>query len=165
VNTPCGQHQHPHRLIQQPLDELTDRLRRNSRRVTGPRQAILDVLRRHQTPMSNREIHAALGQGCDLATVYRNLHTLEGMGLVRRFDLGDGAARFELVTPEDDGHHHHLVCTRCSLVVEIDDCFPPEFEQALARRHRFARINHRLEFFGVCSRCEPDGSQPGPVEA
>jgi Fe2+ or Zn2+ uptake regulation protein len=50
-------------------------------------------------------------------------------------------------------------------VVEIDDCFPPEFEQALARRHRFARINHRLEFFGVCSRCEPDGSQPGPVEA
>jgi Fe2+ or Zn2+ uptake regulation protein len=154
VNTPCGQHQHPHRLIQQPLDELTDRLRRNSRRVTGPRQAILDVLRRHQTPMSNREIHAALGQGCDLATVYRNLHTLEGMGLVRRFDLGDGAARFELVTPEDDGHHHHLVCLNCGTSTDVGDCGIDAVTTEAARRSGFEIQQHRLELFGTCPDCQ-----------
>jgi len=30
------------------------------------------------------------------------------MGLVRRYDFGDGAARFELSPEEGDGHHHHL---------------------------------------------------------
>ena len=154
MNKPCPTHPHLHRLVQTPLGELTDKLRKHARKITGPRQAILDVLRRHQHPLANREIHEALGdQGCDLATVYRNLHTLEEMGLVRRFDFGDGAARFELVPDGEDGHHHHLICTRCSLIVEIEECFPPELEAALAQRHGFAEITHRLEFFGLCRRC------------
>lgn len=161
MNTPCPQHQHPHRLVQQPLTELTAKLRQHSRKVTGPRQAILDVLRRHQHPMTNREIHAVLGrEGCDLATVYRNLHTLEDMGLVRRFDFGDGTARFELVSEEGDDHHHHLICTRCSLIVEIEECFPIELEEALARRHGFIGITHRLEFFGVCANCQKADPKP-----
>lgn len=162
MNNPCSQHQHPHRLVQQPLTELTAKLRQHSRKITGPRQAILDVLRRHQNPMANREIHAALGQECDLATVYRNLHTLEDMGLVRRFDFGDGTARFELVPEGDDGHHHHLICTRCSRIVEIDECFPVEVEQTLARRHGFTEITHKLEFFGVCAQCQAKSAPAVP---
>ena len=154
MKDPCPPHAHQHRLIPPPLGDLTATLRRHDRKVTGPRQAILEVLRRHQHPLSNREIHAALGKrGCDLATVYRNLHTLETMGMVRRFDLGDGTARFERDHEGDDGHHHHLVCTACTLIIEVEDCFPTELEQALARRHGFAQITHRLEFFGVCKRC------------
>ncbi|MCW5558680.1 MAG: transcriptional repressor [Verrucomicrobiae bacterium] len=159
MTDPCPPHAHRHRLVPTPLGDLTAALRRHDRKITAPRQAILDVLRRHQHPLSNREIHAALGkQSCDLATVYRNLHTLEAMGLVRRFDLGDGTARFELIAEGEDGHHHHLVCTRCSLIVEVDDCFPPELEQALAQRHGFTGITHRLEFFGTCRRCAETGS-------
>ncbi len=155
MKQPCGQHSHPHRLIQQPLTELTERLRQGARKITGPRQAILDVLRRHQSPLSNKEIHAALGkESCDLATVYRNLNTLEEMRLVRRFDLGDGVARFELLAEGDDGHHHHLVCRKCSLVVEIDECFPADIEAEIGRRHGFTQVSHRLEFFGLCSRCQ-----------
>ncbi len=151
---PCSQHTHRHRLIQPSLTDLTAQLRRNSRKITASRQAILNVLRRHQHPLTNREIHAALaGFECDLATVYRNLNTLEEMGMVRRFDFGDGVARFELLTEGDDGHHHHLVCTRCSTVVEIEDCFPAELEAALAARHGFTQISHKLEFFGVCPEC------------
>jgi Fur family ferric uptake transcriptional regulator len=154
MNHPCGQHLHPHRLIQQPLTELTAKLRNSARKITAPRQAILEVLRKHQHPLSNREIHAALGpDNCDLATVYRNLHTLEDMGLVRRFDLGDGVARFELLTEGDDGHHHHLICRNCSVILEIEDCYPPELEQALAQRHGFTGVTHRLEFFGLCPKC------------
>jgi len=51
---------------------------------------------------------------CDLATVYRSLRLLEQMGMVKRFDFGDGTARFELLEEGDDGHHHHLVWTRCA---------------------------------------------------
>jgi Fur family ferric uptake transcriptional regulator len=162
MSKPCSQHRHPHRLIQQPLDALTEKLRRGSRKITGPRQAILEVLRRHASPLTNKEIRAALGKDdCDLATIYRNMHTLEAMGLVRRYDFGDGTARFELAPEDDSAHHHHLVCTRCSLVVEVDECFPQEFQDVVASRHGFSGVTHRLEFFGVCPRCRSAAELPG----
>ena len=138
-----------------PLPELAARLRRQSHKVTGPRQAILDILRRQQGPVTIREIFEELGSGdCDLATVYRSMHLLETMRMVKRFDFGDGAARFELLAEGDDGHHHHLVCTRCTTVVEIEDCFPEELQAGIARRNGFKSVTHRLEFFGVCPDCQ-----------
>lgn len=145
------------------LSELTGRLRKNARKITGPRQAILEVLRTSAHPMSNREIFAALPSGnSDLATIYRSMHLLEEMGMVQRFDLGDGVARFELVQEGDDGHHHHLVCTQCAEVVEIDDCFPSELENKIASENGFAGVTHRLEFFGICPECQR-GTKPSGV--
>src|SRR5947209_10054124 len=130
---------------QEPLADLTSRLRKRSRRVTGPRQAILETLRQHAHPLTNKEIFAAMPKGeCDLATIYRSMHLLEEMGMVHRFDFGDGAARFELVTDKHD-HHHHLVCESCAKVIEITDCFPPEIEEKIARAAGFKRITHRLD--------------------
>jgi Fur family ferric uptake transcriptional regulator len=148
-------HKHRHHHPRVELPELTEQLRRKSRRVTGPRQAILEILRRHPHPMSSKEIFGALPKGeGDLATVYRSLHLLEGMEMVKRFDLGDGVARFELLGAGDDGHHHHLVCTRCAKVVEIEECFTGEFEEKIAARNGFKSITHKLEFFGVCPGCQ-----------
>src|SRR5206468_12880339 len=106
------------------LPALAEKLRRKSRRMTIPRQAILNILRGRR-PLTIKEIHNALSPGdCDLATVYRSLHLLERMGMVKRFNLGQSAARFELLGEGDDGHHHHLVCTRCSDIIELEECFP-----------------------------------------
>ena len=56
-------HSHAHDHAAEPLSDLTSRLREKSQRVTGPRQAILELLRRHRHPMTNKEIHAALAKG------------------------------------------------------------------------------------------------------
>ena len=137
------------------MSALTGRLRRQARKITGPRRAILEILHRHAHPLTTREILAALRGGrCDLATIYRAMHLLEKLGMVKRFDFGDGAARFELVGEHDDGHHHHLVCTRCAGVVEIEDCFPPEVERRIAARNGFKSVTHKLEFFGLCPGCQ-----------
>ena len=152
----CTDPHHVHRLIQPALTELTDKLRAGDRRITAPRAAILNVLRQHALPLTNKEIHRMLSDDCDLATVYRNLHTLVEMGVVKRVDFGDGAARWELLADATGDHHHHLVCTGCSAVIEIDDCFPKSFEKALAARHHFIGITHRLEFFGICPKCQID---------
>jgi Fur family ferric uptake transcriptional regulator len=105
--------------------------------------------------MSSRELYERLNEGdCNLATIYRSLHLLEELGLVKRFDFGDNVARYELVTSEEDGHHHHLVCVHCAGVVEIDDCFPRELEEEISRRNGFKGVTHKLEFFGVCPRCQ-----------
>lgn len=147
----CHGHAHDH----PELSALTGRLRREARKITGPRAAILDILRHHPHPLTNKEIFTQLPKGhCDLATIYRAMQLLEKLGMVKRFDFGDGAARFELVEEGDDGHHHHLVCTRCAGVVEIEECFPAEIEQRIASANGFKAVTHRLEFFGLCPACQ-----------
>jgi len=146
---------HSHASRHQPLPHLTERLRRKSRKVTGPRQALLELLRRQPHPISSKEMFDALPKGlCDLATVYRSLRLLEQMGMVKRFDFGDGSARFELLEEGDDGHHHHLVCTRCAEIVELDECSMMESEERIAARNGFKSVTHKLEFFGICPACQ-----------
>ncbi|HTL59146.1 MAG TPA: Fur family transcriptional regulator [Candidatus Limnocylindrales bacterium] len=145
----------PHARHHPDLLVLVERLRRKSRKLTGPRQAILQLLRQHAHPLSIREIFSVLPRGdCDLATVYRSMHLLESMGMVKRFDFGDGVARFELLPEGDDGHHHHLVCLRCAGVVEIADCAIGELEGRIASDSGFKGITHKLEFFGICPDCQ-----------
>ena len=147
----CKTHLHKHPA----LPVLAERLRRKSRKITGPRQAILNLLRRHDHPLSIKDIFASLPPGdCDLTTVYRSIHLLEGMGMVKRFDFGDGLARFELLPEGDDGHHHHLVCQRCSGVVEIAECAMRELDNRIAANSGFTAVTHKLEFFGICPECQ-----------
>ena len=137
------------------FSDLAERLRRHARKLTAPRQAILNVLRQSRRPVSSQDIFAALpAGGCDLATVYRSMRMLESAGLVSRIDFGDGVARYELVREGAHSHHHHLICTRCSEAVEIDECFIRELEEGVARRHNFRGVTHRLDFFGICPACQ-----------
>lgn len=148
-------HCHTHHSRRGGVSDLAGKLRGKDLKITGPRQAILAVLQAHHHPLTNREILAALPEGnCDLATVYRSMHLLEKMGMVKRFDFGDAVARFELVNEGEDGHHHHLICTECSAVVEIEECFPRELEEKIASGNGFKAITHKLEFFGICPDCQ-----------
>ena len=105
--------------------------------------------------MTIKEIFAEMPPGdCDLATVYRSMHLLEETSMVKRFDFGDGAGRFELLGEGEDGHHHHLVCTRCSGIIEIEECLMGEVEQKIASRNGFKGVTHKLEFFGICPECQ-----------
>jgi len=150
------QHGHDHGGRQE-LSALTSRLRRGLCKITGPRAAILDILRHHPHPLTNKEIFAELPAGqCDLATIYRAMQLLEKLGMVKRFDFGDGVARYELIGEDGDGHHHHLICTECSAVVEILECFPAELEKQIALSNGFKAVTHRLEFFGICPACQTD---------
>ena len=152
MKKPCS---HPVYEQKQELASLTGRLRRKSCKITGPRAAILEILRHHPHPLTNREIFAELPKGeCDLATIYRVMQLLEKLGIVKRFNFGDGASRFELVNEGGDGHHHHLICTRCAGVVKIKECFPEEIERRIAGAYGFTAVTHRLEFFGVCPDCQ-----------
>ena len=94
------------------------------------------------------------GRGCDMATVYRSMHLLREMGMVQRFDFGDGVARFELVRGTHGDHHHHIICTECARVLEVEQCFPKRLEEEIAASKGFKGISHKLEFFGVCPSCQ-----------
>ena len=137
------------------LEHFAGHLHQQALKITGPRRAILDLLAAQSHPLTIRELHQRLPRkSCDLATLYRSMHLMEKLGLVKRFDFGDGIARFELVTHADDAHHHHLICKSCSTVVELDQCFPIELENKIASHSGFSAITHKLEFFGICPSCQ-----------
>ncbi|MDB6129679.1 MAG: Fur family transcriptional regulator [Verrucomicrobiales bacterium] len=148
-------HQHCHSHAKKvELPTLTHRLRQSSRKVTGAREAILDLLRQHPHPMTNREISELLPSGlCDLVTIYRSMHLLEKLGLVKSYHFGDRQVRYELINT-DNAHHHHLICKGCGLVLELKGCFLKELERAIEGEHGFKGISHNLEFFGMCLACQ-----------
>jgi Fe2+ or Zn2+ uptake regulation protein len=127
-------------------------LREHGHRVTGPRQAILNILTHEHGPFTSEEMHARLKKGaCDLVTVYRVLAAFEEMNLVRRCDFGDGSYRYEFNTGEH--HHHHIICRVCHGVQVLEFCAADSLER-LARQMGYTNVTHTLEIFGVCVKCQ-----------
>jgi len=134
----------------------TIRLRSAGQRYTGQRRRLVELLEDAGRPMSIPDI---LGGASDLkqSSVYRNLAGLEQAGVVRRVSTDEEFGRYELA--EDlIGHHHHLLCTNCGTIRDVD--VPPDVERTLdraldriAKRAGFARVSHRLDLVGLCAEC------------
>ena len=96
-----------------------------------------------------------------LTTVYRTLELLVRMGIVSKFDFGDGRARYELAQGPRTKHHHHLVCTKCGRIIDYTDFINKEVEllnkteKALSDKHKFKINSHQIYFLGLCERCQP----------
>ena len=87
----------PHRtppLAAQSVETAVDLLRRKGLRVSSARRLVIEALFAADRPLTAEEIAAGLEgwlPSSDLASVYRNLDTLEEIGLVRHFHVGHGA--------------------------------------------------------------------------
>jgi len=56
--------------------------------------------------------------------------------------------------PGDDGHHHHLICTECTEVIEIEECFSARAGGENRGAQRLQSDHAKLEFFGICPECQ-----------
>lgn len=133
-------------------DQLSE-LRKSGFRLTKARRTLFGVLKSEPRPMTVPELVALMkrrGASADKTTVYRELAFLLERGLVQAIQFGDRLKRYEL----RGGHHHHLVCTSCGLVVDValkGDL--DAVEKKLAKRSGFRIDDHSLEFFGLCADC------------
>ncbi|MBN3039433.1 MAG: transcriptional repressor [Candidatus Omnitrophica bacterium] len=133
-------------------------------RITVPRQAILEVLSKTQKHLSAEDVYMAVHRICPtvgLTTVYRTLELLVDMGLVFKFDFGDGRARYELALgPKGERHHHHLVCTNCGRVIDYTEFIDDEIEllqqteKGLSKKYNFDITHHLIQFYGLCDKCK-----------
>ena len=85
------------------------------------------------------------------ATVYRSMEKLVHMKVLDRIDFVDGTHFFRLCG--SDSHHHHLACTKCHRVVELDFCLEDEQIAAIERQQGFSIQDHAITFFGLCRDC------------
>ncbi|HEX2161394.1 MAG TPA: Fur family transcriptional regulator [Thermoleophilaceae bacterium] len=124
-------------------------------RSSAAREAVIEAIAELGCSMTAREIADLLrerGNGVGLASIYRALDLLDRLGLVQRFDVGEGVARYEAALPGGD-HHHHLVCESCGRVEPFEDELLEEAIHALSAKTDFAIAAHDVTLHGECPAC------------
>jgi len=79
--------------------ELNKQFRQFGHKMTSGRETTIDVLSETDEHLSAEDIHIkvhSVNPKIGLTTVYRTLELLINMGMVSKFDFGDGRARYEL---------------------------------------------------------------------
>ena len=85
-----------------------------------------------------------------MGTVYRNLSILIEQGLIKKIDFGSTFDRFDA----NIGPHYHFVCERCGSIIDLELPVDAGLNDRVNRSTRFHANRYRIEFFGVCDRCQ-----------
>jgi Fur family ferric uptake transcriptional regulator len=136
--------------------EMAHALRAHGYKLTAQRLAVLEVLQSGEPHLSPAEVHErgqAIHPRLGLTTVYRTLEILARLGFLHRPRMGDNAGRYSTCV---DGHHSHLVCCGCGLVIEFTECYADGLAQRLVDETDFRIDSHLLEFIGLCPDCQKD---------
>jgi Fur family ferric uptake transcriptional regulator len=129
-------------------------LRAAGRRASAARRLVLEALFAADGPMSADQIAGGIGGRVpcsDVASVYRNLETLEEVGLVSHVHLGHGPGLYAL---NHDGEREWLTCERCGDFRAVD---PAGLDAARAAIH--AAFGYQASFahfpvVGLCADCQ-----------
>lgn len=134
------------------VEEAVDALHRLDLRVSTARRLMLEVLYNAEAPLSAERIAEGLEgswPGPDIASVYRNLETLEEVGLIRHVHLGHGPGLYALAAPE----HEYLVCESCRCIRSVAR---EELDSVRARVRELFGFEARFTHFplvGLCPDC------------
>lgn len=145
---------HP-REVDAAIETILDELRADGGRVTSGRRAIVRSLLSADDHHVTADELASRVQvdhpDVNRSTVYRTLDALEAMGVLSRISLGTGGAVYHLA----DHAHHHLVCTRCRSVVEVEPGLLGPVMDKLEAETGFALDRPHVVISGLCASCRP----------
>jgi Fur family transcriptional regulator, ferric uptake regulator len=129
-------------------------LHEKRRKLTRPRQAVLDIIvqaERHLTPAEIYRQAKTKYPHLGLTTVYRTLDLLIELGFVQRVHLADGCHSYAASVQE---HGHHLVCSVCGRAEEFSECDLESLMQSLRAKTGYQIDVHVLELMGQCPSCQ-----------
>ncbi|MBL9170948.1 MAG: transcriptional repressor [Verrucomicrobiales bacterium] len=114
---------------------------------------ILRLLASHKIPLTLDQIASLLPGRCNQVTLYRSLGAFETLGLVRKITLRSRTTYFTLIRPGETPTY--LVCRNCeqiSLLPAVEEM--STLTRKISQATQFTRLQHELEFFGICPRCQ-----------
>ena len=127
------------------------------RRPTRQRVVVAVALAAAKRALSAQELHARIKRRhptLGRATVYRALEAQVQDGMASRFEREGHVSAYVACDPE---HHHHLVCTRCQRVDNLDETAIAPLLSSVGRRHAFQVDHAALDFYGLCRSCRRKG--------
>jgi len=127
-------------------------LRRRGMRVSAARRLTLEALYEADEPLTAEQLAERVGASPpgDVASVYRNLETLETVGLVRHFHLGHGPG---LYARAGAGTREYLVCDACDTVHAVEPTELDGVREAVRRSFGFEASFSHYPIVGLCRAC------------
>lgn len=135
-------------------ERLLHRLRERGLRITPQRRAVVQSLSGEHVHLTAEQIHAsarALVPEVSLATVYNTLNELVSMGEITELHVGDGSARYD---PKVGPDHHHLICTGCGLMFDVEPSGMAGLGLASDQQHGMQVETVEVTFRGLCPDCQ-----------
>jgi Fur family transcriptional regulator, ferric uptake regulator len=135
------------------VDTAVDVMRSRGMRISAARRLVLEALYAAEAPISAEQIADGLSgrlPRSDIASVYRNLETLEHVGLVRHCHLGHGAGLYK---PTGASDREYLVCDSCRAVAAVE---PDELDAVRAmilERFGYEATFSHFPILGLCADC------------
>lgn len=132
---------------------LAKRITSRGRRLTKQRVIVAQALTAERQAVSAQELYERLHRGhprLGLATIYRALEAQVEAGMATRLERPGHVSAYVACVPE---HHHHLVCTSCQRVDDVDETILRPVLRGIRERHDFQVDHERLDFYGLCARC------------
>ncbi len=118
-------------------------------RLSTSRRLVLEALYAADGPLTAEQIAGDM----DVASVYRNLETLEEIGLVRHVHLGHGPG---LYTRSAAGTHEYLLCDACGAVLAVERDELDGVRELIRTQFGYeARFTH-FPIAGLCPECARD---------
>lgn len=142
-------HSHPHDELL--LKFMADRGLKSTRQ----RSLIVETFFANDGHLSVEELWGKVRDAdarVSVATVYRTMKLLSESGLAHARNFGDGQTRYEAAVGRH--HHDHLICTNCGTIVEFENDRIEAMQDAVARRHGFRVVSHKMELYGLCKNCQ-----------
>ena len=127
--------------------------------ITNPRILVLETLLENKGPITLDELQKVLKNKVAKSTLYRVLNDLKKIGILDEFTSPENQTVIELIL-EDRTHHHHLFCSDCGEIIDVE--LSDQFENFLdleikkiEEKFKFKISDHRVEMFGQCTdQCE-----------
>jgi len=135
------------------FDVIIRKLRDDGHKITPQRLAIAKILAKSEGHPSVENIHGQIKKDfptMSLATVYRNILLIKSLGEVLEIGFPDGSNRYDGNRPYP---HPHVICIRCKKIIDPDLDSLDKMKKEVAEETNFKILNHRLDFFGICSDC------------
>lgn len=132
---------------------IGERIVSRGRRLTRQRLIVAESLAQARRALSAQELHERLRPHhprLGLATVYRALEAQVESGMAQRLERPGHVYAYVACSPE---HHHHLVCTTCQRVQDVDEAVLASMLKGVRERHGFAVDHARLDLYGQCASC------------
>ena len=131
---------------------LKEHLENHQLKFTRQRELILDAFLKQEHITAEEMYHqlARKDPHLGLATIYRTLNLFCEAGLAQARHFGT-QTQYDNVSHK--GHHDHLICTGCGKIVEFENCDIERLQEEVATKNGFTITTHRLELYGLCSRC------------
>ena len=135
------------------VESAVEAMRARGMRISSARRLVLEALYAADAPISAEQIADGLAgrlPRSDLASVYRNLETLEQVGLVRHCHLGHGPG---LYMPTGAREREYLVCDSCNAVMAVEPSDMDAVRTLIHERFGYeARFSH-FPILGLCADC------------